>query len=153
MGVARAVEDGFAFGLAIGLPDVLDVQDGDHDALGIAQGDFGGAGLKGFGKGFADVERDRYRPEDAVAQAHVAANTLVISFVHETSERREAAVEEHLEVADLARGEIPGREIARGGFGFGGLFATEDEVDKFAAVRRDEMVSKRCIQSECSSDC
>ena len=43
-GVVRA-EDGLAFGLAIGLPDVLDVEDGEHDAFGIAQGDLGLPGL------------------------------------------------------------------------------------------------------------
>ena len=32
-------EDGLAFGLAVGLPDLFDVEDGEHDAFGIAQGD------------------------------------------------------------------------------------------------------------------
>ena len=147
MRVARAVEDGFSFGLAIGLPDVLDMQDGDHDAFAVAQGDLAAAGLEGFGKGFGNVERDRHRPEEAAGQFHVAANAFVIGFVHEAGEGREPAVQEHLEVADLARGEIPGREVARFGFGRGGGVAIEDEVDELAAVGRDEMaVCGRCFQ-------
>ena len=51
-------------------------------------------------------------------------------------------LQEHLEVADLARGEIPGRQIARFGFGLGGLVAVEDEVDELAhrAAGRDGCV-------------
>ena len=118
---AGAVEDGFAFRLAVGLPDVFDVQDGDHDAFGIAQGDLAAAGLEGFGEGLGDIERDRHRPEKAAGELHVAAHAFVIGLVHEACERREAAVEEQLEVANLARREIPRREIARLGFGRGGV--------------------------------
>ena len=136
-------EDGFAFGLAIGLPDVFDVEDGEHDAFGIAQGDLGAARLELLGEFLGDVERDRHRPENAVGQSHLAADAFVVGFVHEAGERREAAVAEHLEVADLARREVPGGPIARFGFGVGRLFAVEDEVNEFAAVRRDEMAGSR----------
>ena len=40
---ARGLEDGLAFGLAIGLPYILDMEDRDHHALRVAQGDFGAA--------------------------------------------------------------------------------------------------------------
>ena len=81
------LEDGFAFGLTIGLPDVFDVQNGDHDALGVAQGDLGAAGLEGLGEGFRDIEGDRHRPKKAAAQSHIAADALVIGLVHEAGER------------------------------------------------------------------
>ena len=93
MGGARGLEDGFAFGLAIGLPDVFDVQDGDHDALGVAQRDLGATGLEVLGEGLRDIEGDRHRPEQAAAQSHLAADAFVIGLVHEAGERREAAVE------------------------------------------------------------
>ena len=87
MGDARAVENGFSFGLTIGLPDVFNVQNGDHDALGIAQGDLGAAGVQGLGEGFRNIEGDRHRPKKAAAQSHIAADAFVIGPVHETGER------------------------------------------------------------------
>ncbi len=147
MGRARAVEDGFAFRLAIGLPDLLDVQDGNHDPLGVAQGDLRAAGLEGFGKGFSDVEGDRDRPKQTAGKMHVATHALVVGLGHEAGERREAAIEKHLEIADLARSQIPGGKIAGGGFGFGRVLAIENKVDELAAVRRDEMAGFiECIQ-------
>ena len=141
------VEDGFAFRLTIGLPDLLDVQDGNHDPLSVAQGDLRAAGLEGFGKGFSDVERDRHRPKQAAGEMHVAAHVLVVGLVHEAGEGREPAIEKHLEIADLTRGQIPGGKIAGGRFGVGRPLAVKNEVDEFAAVRRDEMAGfVRCIQ-------
>ena len=87
VGATRAVEDGFALGLAIGLPDVFDVQNGNHDALGVAQRDFGAARLEGLGEGFRHIEGNRDRPKDAVAQAQLAANAFVIGLIHEAGER------------------------------------------------------------------
>jgi len=104
VGDAGAVEDGFAFRLAIGLPDVLDMEDGDHDAFGIAQGDLAAAGLKCFGESLRDVEGDGHRPKHAAGERHVAADALVVGLVHEAGKRREAAIEEQFEVADLTRG-------------------------------------------------
>ena len=96
-------ENGFGFRRAVGLPDVFDVQDGEHDAFGIAQGDFAAAGLELLREFFGDVERDRHRPENAAGQPHVAADAFVVGLVHEAGERREAAAQQQFEVADLAR--------------------------------------------------
>ena len=113
VGNARAFENRFAFSLPIGLPDILDMKNGDHHAFGIAQSDLAAAGFERFGEGFSDVERNGHRPEEAAGQFHVAANTLVFGLIHEPGQRREAAIEEHFKVADLPRSQIPRREIAR----------------------------------------
>ena len=87
MGDACAVKDGFAFSPTIGLPDVLHVQNGDHDALGVAQRDLGATGLEGLGEGLRNIKGDRHRPKKAAAQSHIAADALVIGLVHEAGER------------------------------------------------------------------
>ena len=53
-----------------------------------------------LGELLGDVERDRHRPERAVGEAHLVADGFVVGFLHEAGERREAAVAEHLEVAE-----------------------------------------------------
>ena len=70
------------------------------------------------------------------------ADAFVVGLVHETGQRRKSAVQQHFEIADLARSQIPRRQIARFGFEFGGGLAVEDEVDEFAAMRRDQMTSR-----------
>ena len=78
------------------------------------------ARLELLGEFLGDVERDRHRPERAVGEAHLVADRFVVGLAHEAGQRREAAVAEQLEVAELARREIPGGPIARLGFDFGG---------------------------------
>src|SRR5438876_11546065 len=46
MRLAGAVEDRLGFSFAIRLPDVLDVQRGQHDAFGIPQRDLAAAGFE-----------------------------------------------------------------------------------------------------------
>ena len=104
MGDARALKNRFAFGLPIRLPDVFDVQNGDHHAFCIAQSYLAAAGFERFGKGLRDVERNWHGPEQTAGQFHVAANALVFGLVHEAGQRRKAAVKKHFEVANLAGG-------------------------------------------------
>ena len=110
--------------------------DGEHDAFGIAESNVV-ALLELLGEFLGDVERDRHRPERAVGEAHLVADGFVVGFAHEAGERREAAVAEHLEVAELARGEIPGGPIAGLFFDFVGAAGGDLKVDEFAAVRGD----------------
>ena len=91
--------------------------------------------LKRFRESLGNVERDGHRPEEAIDQMHIVADGFVVITVHEASERREAAIEQQLEIAELSRGEVPGWEIARGSFRVGRLFSVEKQVDEFAAVR------------------
>ena len=121
------------FGLAIGLPDVFDFDHGEHHAFGIAEGDLV-ALLELVGEFLGDVERDRHRPERAVGEPHLVADRFVVGLAHEAGERREAAVAEQLEVAELARREVPGGPIARLRFDFGGA-AGGDGADRLACPR------------------
>ena len=93
----RGPEDLLGLGLAVGLPDVLDVEDGQHDALGIAQGELAPGSSVG-GELLVDVEHDRHRPQRAVGEAHVLADALVVGLGEEPGQRGEPAVQ------DAARG-------------------------------------------------
>ena len=84
-----------------GVPDVLDVDHGEHHALGIAERDLI-ARLELVGELLGDVERDRHRPERAVREPHLVADRFVVGLAHEAGERREAAV------AQAARGRTIG---------------------------------------------
>lgn len=119
------------------------MEDGHHHSFGIAQSDFAAARLQGLSESLSDIERDWHRPEEAVAQLHIAAHAFVVGFVHKAGERREAAIKKHLEVANLSGGKIPRREILGEAFGLGGLLGAYDEVDEFSTVRRDEMALDR----------
>jgi hypothetical protein len=46
MGLAGAVEHRLGFGVAVGLPDILDMQHRQHDAFRIAQRDLAAAWLQ-----------------------------------------------------------------------------------------------------------
>src|SRR5690349_12385299 len=89
---ARRLEDRLGFGLPIGLPDILDMEDRDHHAFSIAQGDLRASRFQRFGESLSNIERDWHWPEGAVGQVHIFTNTLVIGLVHEARERREAAI-------------------------------------------------------------
>ena len=65
--------------LAIRFPDVFDVDDGEHDAFGIAEGDVV-ALLELLGELLGDVERDRHRPERAVGESHLVADGFVVGL-------------------------------------------------------------------------
>ncbi len=85
-GVSRAgaVEYGFGFRGAVGLPNVFYREHRQHHAFGIAQGDLAAAGFQGLGKGFGDVERDGHGPEHAAFQPHVVAYAFVVGPRHES---------------------------------------------------------------------
>ena len=111
MGVVRRAVDAHALAVQIGFPDVGDIQHGDQHAFRIAQCDrftF----LDALCERFADIEIDRYRPEHAVHEAHLIADPFVIVPGEVTLQRRKGAVHEQVEVAQLARGQVPGRTVS-----------------------------------------
>ena len=73
------------------------------------------------------------------ARRMLVHDAVVVGLGQEALQRGEAAVHQQLEVADLPRRQVPGRKVARGGFGIGGLFAIEDQVNEFPTVWWDEM--------------
>ena len=62
----------------------------DHTFL-ITQGDVL-AQLDTLGKIFADIQRDRHRPERTICQTHVFNDIVVIRFAQKSLERVEAAI-------------------------------------------------------------
>ena len=137
----RRAEDGLGLGLPIGPPDILDLQRRQHDAFGVAQRQ-AGAGCERRGQRLGDVQRDRHRPQRAVGETHLRAHALVVAARHEAGERREAPVEQELQVAQLARREVVGRPVARFGPERGGPVLVHDQVHERSAVRRDEVVGQ-----------
>ncbi len=119
---AGAGKNRFSFGFAIGLPDVLHVQHGEHHAFGIAQRDLAAARRELLGEFFGDVERDGHGPENAAGQAHVVADAFVIGARHETAQRRKSAGDQQFQIADLAGGKIPRRPFLGMGLQFGDFF-------------------------------
>ena len=134
-------EDRLGLGPPFGPPDVLDLQRRQHDALGIAQGQ-ARSGRERRGQLFGNVQRDRQRPERAVGETHLRAHALVIVPGQEPGERREAAVEQQLQVARLAGREIVGRPVARFVLERSGAVLVHDQVHELSAMRRDEMVGQ-----------
>ena len=63
------------------------------------------------GKFGRDVERDRHRPEDAAGKSHVLDNAVVFGLGQKSLERRERAVKQQLDIANLPRGQVPGRVV------------------------------------------
>lgn len=60
-----------------------------------------------------DVERDRHRLQIAVGQTHAVAHRLVVRPVHEALQWREGARQQHFEIAELTRAQIPGWQRRR----------------------------------------
>ncbi len=142
VGLAGAIENCLGFGSAVGLPNFFYVQNGEHDTLGIAERDFAAAGRQFLGKFFRDIERDRHGPENSAGQMHVVTDTVVVGFVHEAVQRRKASAHQKFKIANLPGGKIPGWPLARMGFQFRGLFRSRNQIDKFSAVRSDQMTSR-----------
>ncbi len=123
---------------AIGFPAVLDIEDGEDDAFLIAQGDLFRV-AHCLGEFLVDVERDRHRPQVAVGQAHRVAHGFVIVAPHEAAQRRERACQQHFQVAQLARGQVPRgqcRSLALERFDFGGR---DEAINEVATMRCDQL--------------
>ncbi len=129
VGVAGGV-DRLGLGHAVVLPDLVDGEHRERQPLRVAQHE-PRAGGELRRQLFLDVERHRDRPERAVGQAHLAADRLDFFPAHEAGERREAADRQELEIAELARRQVPRGEADElraqlGGAGWGARRATGD---------------------------
>src|SRR6516164_8543482 len=87
MDTARRPQNSLCFELSVRLPDILDIQDRQHYAFGIAERNFAASGIKRFGKRLGHIERDRYWPERAAAQFHLVAYAVVIPPIHKAAQR------------------------------------------------------------------
>ena len=139
MNLAGGLKNRMGFVLLVWLPNFIHVQDGEHHAFSVAQRNFGATGFESFRKLFCDVERDRHRPNHAAGEPHVLTDALVLGAGHEATQRRESATHQQFQITDLARSQIPGRPLARMGFQFASPVRIDNEINEFAAVRRDKM--------------
>ena len=105
-----SAKDVFGFLGFVRNPVVSDRQRGEDDAFLIAQCDILPF-LERGGEFFRHIKRDRHRPERSVRKAHVLDDAVIIFFRQEPFERIEPAIHQKLEVADLARGQIPAYEV------------------------------------------
>src|SRR5205823_2825122 len=119
--------------------DVLDVEDGEHHAFGITQGEFGSDELIAHYP-LVHIEGDRHGPQRAAREAHFAADAVVIGARHETAQRRKRAVEQQFQVAQLTRCQVERRPSLGGGAKVGGPRLTYDERREGSAMRSDQMV-------------
>ncbi len=133
-GIGRLVDEPRLF-QQIGFPDLLDPQHRQHDTLGIAERDRR-AVTEPMGEFLRNVEGNRDRPEGAVCEPHSVADRFVVVPRHETTKRREAAVHEQLEIAKLARGQLPGRPAAGTVPQIRDPRPAGEQVHEHAAVRR-----------------
>lgn len=137
LGVGRAVD---LLGLLgeVGLPDVLDPERGQGDALEVAQEQQVALGelprhLLGH------IEGDRDGPQRTVGEPRARAHALVVLAAQEPSQRREAAVEQELEVAHLARRQGPRRRVAGQALQFLRPLRACEQVNERSAMRTNQM--------------
>ena len=137
----RRAEHGGGLRLAVRPPHVLHVQRGQHDAFRVAQRQMRSR-LEPRRQILGNVKRDGHRPERPVREAHLRADAVVVAADHEAGERREPAVEQQLQVAQLARCEVMRRPVAGYGLQLGGPVRVDDRVDERPAMRRNQMVGQ-----------
>ncbi len=106
MRLVVGAEDAAGLRVAIGRPHVANLERCHDDALEIPQRDLV-AGREPLCKGLGDIERYRDRPEQAVGKTHRRDDRVVVVPVEEALERREGAVQQQLDVAKLALGQVP----------------------------------------------
>jgi hypothetical protein len=137
--------DRLCLGLPVELPHVVDREDRQHGALGVAQRQ-GLALLQLLRHLLGDVEGDGERPQGAVGQPHLFAHRLEVGLTEKTGQRREAAIHEQLQITDLAWGEIPRGPLQRGLFELGAALVVDQQVDQSAAVWGVQMVHEKVLQ-------
>src|SRR5215467_3826309 len=86
-GVKRAsgIKNRFRLGFTIRLPHVFHAQYREHYSLWVPQRDVAASLLEAFSERFADIERNRYWPEEAARQLHIVADAFVIRLSHEAA--------------------------------------------------------------------
>jgi len=117
------------------------MENGQHLAFGIAQCERR-AGRQPVGDGARNLQSDWDRPQQAVRETHALAHGVEIGLSHESIERRKAAVQEQLEVAELPRGQIPRWPREARPLELGGAVGSDEEILECAAVRCREFVRR-----------
>jgi hypothetical protein len=135
---AVGAEDRFRFRLAIGLPNLVDAEGGEHDAFRVAEREHRSTPEPDRER-FGHVQRDGNGPERPVREPHLRHDSVEIRFAHETCEGGEPPIQEELQIAELAGRQIPRGPVARSRFQFGLPFGRDDEIGEGSSVRIDDM--------------
>jgi len=135
--VDRAV-DLLGLSREVGLPDLLDVEDGQGNALEVPQVEQIALGeipcdLLGH------IERDGDGPERAVGEPHGRTHALVVLPAEEPRQRGEAAIEQQLQIADLPGGQRPGHLVPAQFLELLCPVRHGEQVDQGSPVGRDQM--------------
>jgi hypothetical protein len=139
MDLVRGPEHLLRFGLPVWSPGVVDVQDGQRKAFRVPEHELG-AGTESTSNGIRNVEGDRDRPQSAVGQAHAGADRLVVGPAEEAPQRREAAAQQQLDIAELPSRQVPRRPPRRPSQQLPPAFGDADELHEPSPVRCDQMV-------------
>ena len=115
------------------------IEPGQQLALRDGEG-FMLAGLDLLRLRLRDIQRDGDRPQRTVRQVQVVDDGLVFRTGHESAQRRQAATQQQLQVAQLALVQGNGEEVTGGILQGLGRFRVENKLAKFAAVRRNQVV-------------
>mmetsp|Transcript_23936 Transcript_23936/g.37280 ORF Transcript_23936/g.37280 Transcript_23936/m.37280 type:complete len:569 (-) Transcript_23936:50-1756(-) len=107
--IGRA-ENHLGFTSLVGSVDGSNSQDGEGVSVLITEGD-PVSNLVLLGGLLADIEGDGHRPNFSVGQPGVLDHALVVILVEESLKGGETTIEEHLHIAQLARGEGDGGQI------------------------------------------
>ena len=110
MGVVGGAVDGTGLFVAFRAPGSGDLHGGDERPLGVAKSERL-AFVKVGRERIAHVEGHGDGPQRTTEKAHVAKDALVFGGADESLKRREGAVEQQLEVAELARREAPAPRV------------------------------------------
>ena len=113
------------------LPHVVHGEHGEHETLAVAHREPRALRDRRGGR-LVDVEGDRDRPHAAVGEAPVLDDAIVGGVIHEACERREGAVHEQLEVAELTLIERDRGQLER--------FALEDRGARLVHQQGCELV-------------
>ncbi len=88
-------------------------------------------------------QRDRKREEHPVAKPHIVQHPLIIGFAHEAVQRRKPAGGEQFKVAQVAHGDLDGRQLRGAPEKFIPFFAGHHQVDQFITAIRGDQFSFR----------
>jgi hypothetical protein len=143
LGIQRAIGV-LRLRLAVRCVDFLNRHHRQQVVAAVAQGD---VALGCRQRIAADGQRDRHREQRAVGQAHVMHHALVIGPAHEARQRRKPAGRQQFQVAHRAVGNL--QRGQRGGVGFQVVMCVRrcQQVDKRAAIRRNQVGQDGGLQS------
>ena len=136
--------DGARLLVLLGPPCLAHLHERGKQAFAVAERD-GLPRLEGRREVLAHVERDRDRPEHARREPHAAQHPLVFGGAHESLKRREGAVQQELDIAELARAEVPALRVLGSAKRVVPRGPVEVPVPELAAVRFLERAHPRIL--------